>query len=557
MLKPGPPARCRHLIVQWAPENNTGMPTAPYSYDQVPYLNRTHVRTHPDRMATMAALLGLQPPPLDACRVLELGCANGHNLLPMALNLPGSRFVGVDLSARQIADGQAAVAELGLTNLSLHHASILDIDDSYGPFDYILCHGVYSWVPSTVQDKILAVCRAHLAPQGVAFVSYNTLPGWHDKLRVREMLLHHVRHITDARERIRRSREFIQALAEIVAPPEATELSAYGAVLRAEAEIVATQDDDYIYHEYLEDSNLPIYFHEFAQRVEQHELQYLGDADRGLKALESVIPPAAQPLAQHYTTGLVALEQFFDFLSNRTFRSSLLVQGEAPVDRSIPSYRLKPLWVRSALRPTNPEADLASTAFEAYAVEGSSNTYSTAHPVTKAALQVLANAHPRAVAFNDLVTQACALTYADPAIAQSRVTLTREADALGQNLLQGYTHDNSLVDLHAFAPPLALTPSDHPSALPSARFQAIFGRNVTNPYHHHIHLDTLSWYLVPFLDGTRDYDALVALVLANASLAVERDGQELTDDAQKPSLVRDQVETCLHTLAHLGLLLEP
>jgi len=532
------------------------MPTAHYSYDQVPYLNRTHVRTHPDRMATMAALLGLEPPRLEACRVLELGCANGHNLLPMALNLPGSQFVGVDLSARQVADGQAAVAELGLTNLTLHHASILDIGADYGPFDYILCHGVYSWVPAAVQDKIMAVCRAHLAPHGVAYVSYNTMPGWHDKMRVRDMLLHHVRHITDARERIRQSREFIHALAEIVAPPEATELSAYGATLRAEAEIVATQDDDYIYHEYLEDSNLPIYFHDFAARVEQHGLQYLGDADRGLKTLESVIPPNAQLLAQQYSSGLPALEQFFDFLSNRTFRSSLLVQGEAPVDRSVPGYRLKQLWVRAALRPTNPEADLTSADYETFTTEGSSNTYSTAHPVTKAALQVLANAHPRALPFIELVAQACAQTYADQSIAHSRVTLTREAEALGQNLLQGYTHDNALVDLHAFAPAVALTPSVRPSALPSARFQAIFGRNVTNPYHHHIHLDTLSWYLVPFLDGTRDHAALAALVLANPSLAVEKGGQELTDATQKPALVADQVETCLYTLAHLGLLLD-
>ena len=532
------------------------MPSTPYSYDQVPYLNRTHVRTHPDRMATMATLLGLEPPRLETCRVLELGCANGHNLLPMALNLPSSQLVGVDLSARQIADGQAAVTELGLTNLTLRHASIVDIDASYGQFDYILCHGVYSWVPAEVQAKILDVCRAHLAPHGVAYVSYNCLPGWHDKMRVREMLLHHVRHISDARERIRQSREFIRGLAEVVAPPEATELSAYGATLRSEAEIVAQQDDDYIYHEYLEDSNLPIYFHEFAARVEAHGLQYLGDADRGLKALESVMPATAQPLAQPYSHSLTALEQFFDFLSNRTFRSSLLVLADAPVDRSVPSYRLKNLFVRAALRPTNPEADLTSAAYEPFATEGSANTFSTAHPVTKAALQVLANAHPRAVPFSDLVAEACARTYPDPSMAQSRVTLTREADALGQNLLQGYTADSALIDLHAFAPPLALTPAERPSALPSARFQAIFGRNVTNPYHHHIHLDTLSWYLVPFLDGTRDVAALVALVLANPSLAVEKDGQELTDPAEKPALVRDQVETCLHTLAHLGLLVE-
>ena len=124
----------------------------PNTYDQVPYLNRAHTHTHPDRLAALATLLGLEPPCLERCRVLELGCANGRNLLPMALALPAAHFTGVDLSARQIADGQAAVAELGLSNLDLRHASLAGVDAGYGLFDYIICHGVYSWVDEALQD---------------------------------------------------------------------------------------------------------------------------------------------------------------------------------------------------------------------------------------------------------------------------------------------------------------------------------------------------------------------------------------------------------------------
>jgi len=531
------------------------MPTAAFSYDQVPYLNRTHVRTHPDRLATIGALLGLDPAPLDHCRVLELGCANGHNLLSMALNLPGSTFVGVDLSARQVADGQAAIADLGLTNLTLRHASILDVDETFGQFDYILCHGVYSWVEAAVQDKILALCRDHLSPQGVAYISYNTFPGWHDKLRVREMVLHHVRHVPDARERIRKSREYVKLLADLVAPADSEELTPYGASLRGEAELVAGQDDDYIFHEYLEDSNWPIYFHEFAARVEKHDLAYLADADRGLKTLETFMPHAAE-IARRTTTGLVEFEQFFDFLSNRTFRSSLLVHAGAPIDRAVTGQRLRGLFVRSALRPTDPEADLSRAMFDSYMAEGSPNTYSTSHPVTKAALQVLANAHPRALPFTELTAQACALAYADPAMAQSRVLLAREGDALGLNLLQGYTYDSTLIDLHSFGPALAVLPGERPTALPSARFQALYSHNVANPYHHHIQLDTLSWYLLPFLDGTQDRASLAGLVLANQTLAIEKGGEELTDPEQKQAATLDKVDTCLHNLAHLGLLID-
>src|SRR5262245_58637378 len=162
------------------------------SYDEIPYSNTAFSYTHPDCLATVAALYGLTPPPVDRCRVLELGCGRGGNLIPMALALPDSRFLGIDLSARQIASGQEMVTALGLANIELRPFSILDVDESFGLFDYIICHGVYSWVPAEVQDKILAICARNLAPNGVAYVSYNTYPGWHQRGTVREMLCYHV-----------------------------------------------------------------------------------------------------------------------------------------------------------------------------------------------------------------------------------------------------------------------------------------------------------------------------------------------------------------------------
>src|SRR5947208_2747117 len=116
----------------------------PTSYDTVPYHSNPFGATHPDRLATVATLLGLKPPPVERCRVLELGCASGGNLIPMALGLPDSTFTGIDLSIRQVADGQRVIDALGLSNVSLRHLSILNVDDDFGSFDYILCHGVYS-----------------------------------------------------------------------------------------------------------------------------------------------------------------------------------------------------------------------------------------------------------------------------------------------------------------------------------------------------------------------------------------------------------------------------
>src|SRR5262249_14504487 len=156
------------------------------SYDEVPYDSLPFAESHPDTLATVATLLGMTPAPVTRCRVLELGCAGGGNLIPMAWALPESHFLGIDLSQRQIADGHQAVAAMDLANIELRHASIMDVDSSFGAFDYILAHGVYSWVPAEVQEKTLEICRRNLASQGVAYISFNSYPGWRGLRILRE-----------------------------------------------------------------------------------------------------------------------------------------------------------------------------------------------------------------------------------------------------------------------------------------------------------------------------------------------------------------------------------
>ena len=119
------------------------MSTLP-SYDQVPYESFAMPDTHPDNLATLGHLLGVQGAAPECCRVLELGAAAGGNLIPMAFGLPDSTFVGVELGAEQARRGQAMIAELGLRNVRLRHQDILDVDEAQAAFDYILVHGVYS-----------------------------------------------------------------------------------------------------------------------------------------------------------------------------------------------------------------------------------------------------------------------------------------------------------------------------------------------------------------------------------------------------------------------------
>src|SRR3954453_8985335 len=142
-------------------------------YDLVTYRTIPRRQTHPDRLAAIAQLFGMRPAPVAGCRVLEIGCGNAANLIPMAYHFPNSRFTGIDLAAVPIAEAVAVAAELELFNIDLRAGNLCDLGAADGEFDYIFAHGLYSWIPFDVRDRLMAVCGERLAPQGVAFVSYN------------------------------------------------------------------------------------------------------------------------------------------------------------------------------------------------------------------------------------------------------------------------------------------------------------------------------------------------------------------------------------------------
>ena len=112
------------------------------TYDQVPYTAHSVPQMHPDHIAIAGLLRGLHPARLSRCRVLELGCANGSHLLPLAAAWPNSHFVGIDRSQVQIEQGQVWVRDLGLPNLELRAVDLMDFEDQGEGFDYILAHGL-------------------------------------------------------------------------------------------------------------------------------------------------------------------------------------------------------------------------------------------------------------------------------------------------------------------------------------------------------------------------------------------------------------------------------
>ncbi|HXV73592.1 MAG TPA: class I SAM-dependent methyltransferase, partial [Sphingomonadales bacterium] len=185
-----------------------------FSYDLVPYHSLPFAGTHPNHLAAIATIFGMKPPAIETCRILEMACASGGNIIPMAAYLPGCEAVGIDLSARQIEEGEKTIKALGLKNIELRCHGIQDISAKLGKFDYIIAHGVYSWVTDDVRKKIVAVCKENLTENGVAYVSYNTYPGWHMPQALREMMLYHTAAFKDHKARVGQARAFLRFLFE-------------------------------------------------------------------------------------------------------------------------------------------------------------------------------------------------------------------------------------------------------------------------------------------------------------------------------------------------------
>jgi cyclopropane fatty-acyl-phospholipid synthase-like methyltransferase len=190
------------------------------SYDIVPYPGHALAQAHPDRLATIATLFGMKPADINRCRVLEIACGDGLNLTSVALSLPQAECIGIDLAAAGIKKGQDRARCLGLKNIDLRQLDIMDIDADLGRFDFIIAHGIYSWLPERVRDKLLQICKQNLAENGVAYVSYNTYPGSHMRDLVRGMMRFHVSEFDDPRQRVTQARSLIKFIIDSGTEPD-------------------------------------------------------------------------------------------------------------------------------------------------------------------------------------------------------------------------------------------------------------------------------------------------------------------------------------------------
>jgi SAM-dependent methyltransferase len=448
-------------------------------YNDVPYTSFPNAAHHPDRLATIGTLLGLDVAPIATCRVLELACGDGSNLVPIAATLPGASFVGIDFAARPVARAQRMARELGLTNIRLLELDLRDLPADLGSFDYILAHGLYSWVPADVRAHVMPLIARHLAPKGVAFVSYNTLPGCHMRRVVWEMLKYHTRDIADKPATVAAAR----ALLDLVATPVSDDNSNQQA-MRAQVRNAAEASDAALAHDDLSETNDPVYFHQFAADAARAGLSFLAEAQMNTMMGGGLAPHVRQALGK---LDRLAREQYLDFIHFRPFRESLLCHANALSQFVVQPTRVSGLHVLPSL-----DVRLAAASGESMP-EPDANF--------GAIKQMLLARWPQSITVAEL----------------GRWRAQNAASMAGGNalrpieLLVAELYISGLVDLRTAPVAVAAVASERPEAFAAARWINREHEIIPSLYHEALrYQDPLARRLLALLDGARTREDLMA-----------------------------------------------
>jgi methyltransferase-like protein/protein-L-isoaspartate O-methyltransferase len=465
-------------------------------YDSVPYPSLSFSQTHPDRLAVMGTLFGMNPVAVEHCRVLEIACGNGSNLIPMAYVLPSSEFVGVDLAAKPVAFAHERIRRLGLMNIRIEAMDLMEISPAFGEFDYIIAHGVYAWVPEAVQTKILAICRANLSANGVAFVSYNTNPAGHVREILREMMQFHELRTGETADRVKRGRDFLEMIAKAT-----DERTPWKALFQEELKLTFNRDEKVVYHDDLAECFLPVSFGEFAQRAADCGLQFLSEAHLS-DALEPELGAEALDSLSRLAEGdVIAYQQYLDFARYRRFRQTLLCHTELRLYHEGVSSAVRKLLMASPMRAA---AERADGAVEFTNARGA-GSLTTNNPAIIAVLRRLEAIWPRAESFERLVAAMLPLV---PDALQ-----TEAIEGLAQAVLK--LAASTLVDLRTCHLRLAAGVSEKPTASGVARLMMQEGSLVTTLLHTHVNIeDEQGRKFLQLLDGTRDREALTDALAA-------------------------------------------
>ncbi len=517
------------------------------SYNETPYHSHPFPQTTPEHLAAVACLFNIKSVPVEQARVLELGCASGGNIIPLALRFPEALITGVDLSQAHIEEGQATIQRLGLKNITLKLMDLTQIQKNFGTFDYIIAHGVYSWIPHEVQAAMLRICGECLSKNGLAYISYNTYPGWKYREVIRDAMMFRGANRDTPQEKLSYARGMVDFLHEKSAPESLTRKNIDDVL-----PTLRNSQDYYLIHEFLEHCNYPCYFHEFIDRAKQHGLAYLAESQPATMFLSNYSAEIIEPLISECHGNQVAIEQHLDFLTAKTFRQTILLseQHAAQINYQLDPIRLQQLHyagVFIALKNTMNHTDESQ-------FEGLQNqTVKLIHPLAIIAAQVLNERYPATIQLQALAVEVSLRTQ-QQTHPKDVVECMRVVQSFIENMIT-----RGLIRYRNHSMDFATKVSEHPLRDPNACITATDSHLITTAWHENAHLGIIEESILPLLDGQHTHAELVDHLRQEVTLGritLNNQGILITDTQEIENALHEHLNLSLYALRRKGLLID-
>jgi hypothetical protein len=465
-------------------------------YDVYAYRGATMAYTGPAHVALCSRWSGGTAPVDERFSVAELGCGDGGNLLPLAFYHPACTFLGIDNSRSALERAQADADQLGLANLRFVRSDIREVTaPQFGPFEYIIAHGLFSWVPDDARTAILAFCRDALALNGLAYISYNAQPGWSTRQLVRDTL-RRSRSVREAAiaDKATRAIELASRLLEDIPSSQ----FASTVVLAAELERVRDGQPSYVFHEYLTDTNDGFWLRDFVERARDSGLAYVIDAH--FCRWEGHVPRELRTAIAQRRMDHVDEEETIDLLGHRYFRASILTRADAPRSPVSHDELIEHAHIAASVRSKSESLDLDEGVIQ-YFVGVGDNEITIDFSVAKAALALLGPEWPRGVPFERLYHRSLAFL--------ARHERPEPPDAR-RHLLDAikFLFEAGQVDLRVREPMCWTDVGEYPTAHRLARWEAGRRDALTTPHHLTVAFDGDTLSLVRVMDGSRSRSEL-------------------------------------------------
>jgi SAM-dependent methyltransferase len=268
----------------------------------------------------VCALNGHHPVPIeDGFSYCDLGCGYGVTLNGLAELFPQGQFFGIDYTEEHISDATELAEEIGISNVTFKNLDINKFSEAGLPqFDFIVLHGLYSWIDPTTRESVRKFIATHLKEDGIVYVSYDTMPGWSAISPLRDIVLTHTASMmTDEVMKAQAGLDYLDFMAKnnaayFVDNPPA----------KAFLDEIKTKDISYVAHELLVDFSKPYFFHQVATEMRSAGLSFSGSAILNLNFIDLAAPPEFREILEQVKTRY-EFENRGDFIRNQRFRKDV------------------------------------------------------------------------------------------------------------------------------------------------------------------------------------------------------------------------------------------